>query len=81
MIKCSKYFKGGDLIMAKKELEELKKKLFVSKENGWLDLNNNTKQDVFSYAKGYINYLNNSKQKEKLYLAQRKLQKKTDLKI
>ena len=57
MIKCSKYFKGGDLIMAKKELEELKKKLFVSKENGWLDLNNNTKQDVFSYAKGYINYL------------------------
>ena len=67
MIKCSKYFKGGDLIMAKKELEELKKKLFVSKENGWLDLNNNTKQDE------NINTSNNYEQ--------RKLQKKTDLKI
>lgn len=34
--------------MPKKELEDLKKKLFSSKENGWLELNNNTKQDVFS---------------------------------
>ena len=73
MIKCSKYFKGGDLIMAKKYLEELKKKLFVSKENGWLDLNNNTKQDVFSYAKGYINYLNNSKTEREIISSSKKI--------
>lgn len=73
MIKCSKYFKGGDLIMAKKDLEELKKKLFVSKENGWLDLNNNTKQDIFSYAKGYINYLNNSKTEREIISSSKKI--------
>ena len=59
--------------MAKKELEELKKKLFVSKENGWLDLNNNTKQDVFSYAKGYINYLNNSKTEREIISSSKKI--------
>ena len=59
--------------MAKKDLEELKKKLFVSKENGWLDLNNNTKQDVFSYAKGYINYLNNSKTEREIISSSKKI--------
>ena len=59
--------------MAKKELEELKKKLFVSKENGWLDLNNNTKQDVFSYAKGYINYLNKSKTEREIISSSKKI--------
>ena len=59
--------------MAKKELEELKKKLFVSKENGWLDLNNNTKQDIFSYAKGYINYLNNSKTEREIISSSKKI--------
>ena len=53
--------------------EELKKKLFVSKENGWLDLNNNTKQDVFSYAKGYINYLNNSKTEREIISSSKKI--------
>lgn len=59
--------------MAKKDLEELKKKLFVSKENGWLDLNNNTKQDIFSYAKGYINYLNNSKTEREIISSSKKI--------
>ena len=59
--------------MAKKEIEELKKKLFSSKENGWLDLDNNTKQDVFSYAKGYINYLNNSKTEREIISSSKKI--------
>ena len=59
--------------MPKKELEDLKKKLFSSKENGWLELNNNTKQDVFSYAKGYINYLNNSKTEREIIATSKKI--------
>lgn len=59
--------------MAKKEIDELKKKLFNSKENGWLELNNNTKQDVFSYAKGYINYLNNSKTEREIISSSKKI--------
>ena len=59
--------------MAKKEIEELKKKLFSSKESGWLDLNNNTKQDIFSYAKGYINYLNNSKTEREIISSSKKM--------
>lgn len=43
----------------KKEVEELKKKLFNKKENGWnTDIN---KEDVFNYAKGYINFMNKAK--------------------
>ena len=59
--------------MAKKEIEELKKKLFSSKESGWLDLNDNTKQDIFSYAKGYINYLNNLKTEREIISSSKKM--------
>ena len=38
----------------KKELDELKQKLFSKKENGW-------NSDVFNYANGYINFMNKSK--------------------
>lgn len=59
--------------MPKKEIEDLKKKLFNSKENGWLELDNNAKQDVFSYAKGYINYLNNSKTEREIISTSKKI--------
>lgn len=59
--------------MPKKEIEDLKKKLFNSKENGWLELDNNSKQDVFSYAKGYINYLNNSKTEREIISTSKKI--------
>ena len=59
--------------MPKKEIEDLKKKLFNSKGNGWLELDNNSKQDVFSYAKGYINYLNNSKTEREIISTSKKI--------
>ena len=43
----------------KKELDELKQKLFSKKENGWnSDVNKN---EIFNYANGYINFMNKSK--------------------
>ncbi len=47
--------------MEKKEAEELKKKLFNQKENGWQEKNEQEKQAIFDYANGYINYMNRSK--------------------
>ena len=43
----------------KKEVEELKKKLFDNKENGWNTEVN--KEDVFNYAEGYMKFMNKSK--------------------
>ena len=43
----------------KKEVEELKQKLFSNKENGWnTDVN---KDEVFNYAEGYIKFMNKAK--------------------
>ena len=47
--------------MDKKETEELKQKLFNKKENGWNTKSEEEKQSIFEYAKGYINYMNQSK--------------------
>lgn len=47
--------------MDKKEAEELKQKLFNKKENGWNSKTEEQKQEIFDYAKGYIEYMNNSK--------------------
>lgn len=41
--------------------EELKEKLFDKKENGWKNMNDDEKQKVFEFSKGYINFLNISK--------------------
>ncbi len=47
--------------MDKKEIEELKQKLFNKKENGWNTKSEEEKQAIFEYAKGYISYMNQSK--------------------
>ena len=47
--------------MDKNEAEELKKKLFNQKENGWKEKSEQEKQAIFDYANGYINYMNRSK--------------------
>ena len=47
--------------MDKKEIEELKQKLFNKKENGWNTKSEEEKQAIFKYAKGYISYMNQSK--------------------
>ncbi len=47
--------------MEKKEAEELKKKLFNQKQNGWISKSDEEKHAIFDYANGYINYMNQSK--------------------
>ncbi len=47
--------------MDKNEAEELKKRLFNQKENGWKEKTEQEKQAIFDYANGYINYMNMSK--------------------
>ncbi len=47
--------------MDKKQAEELKEKLFQKKENGWKSKTQEEKQQIFEYAKGYIDYMNKSK--------------------
>ena len=37
--------------------EELKKKLFNQKKDGWDELKNNTKEEVFELSKNYMNFL------------------------
>lgn len=41
--------------------EELKKKLFNEKKNGWEDSDENTIQNIMSFSDGYINFLNKGK--------------------
>ena len=47
--------------MDKKQAEELKKKLFNKKENGWKGKSQEDRENIFEYAKGYIDYMNKSK--------------------
>ncbi len=47
--------------MEKKEAEELKKKLFNKKENGWKSKTDEQKSEIQVYAEGYIDYMNCSK--------------------
>ena len=45
--------------MDKEKIEELKERLFNKKESGWL--NTSKKEEIFEFAKGYINYMNKAK--------------------
>ncbi len=47
--------------MDKKQAEELKEKLFNKKENGWKGKSQEDRENIFEYAKGYIDYMNKSK--------------------
>ena len=47
--------------MDKKEAEDLKKRLFNQKENGWRFKSAEEKNEILDYAKGYIDYMNISK--------------------
>ena len=46
--------------------EELKKKLFNKKENGWKDLNNEEKNKIFEFSDNYMNFLNISKTEKRI---------------
>ena len=56
------------------EVSELQKKLFNTKKNGWENLNDDKKQEIYNYCNSYMNFLNNGKTereiiKESKYIA------------
>ena len=53
--------------------EELKKKLFNQKKDGWDDLKDNTKEEVFELSKNYMNFLNKAKTEREFIKEARKL--------
>lgn len=53
--------------------EELKKKLFNQKKDGWNDLKDNTKEEVFELSKNYMNFLNKAKTEREFIKEARKL--------
>ena len=59
--------------MDKKEAEELKKKLFNQKENGWKYKSEEEKNNILDYAKDYINYMNCSKTEREIVTSSKKI--------
>ena len=59
--------------MDKKQAEELKKKLFNQKENGWKYKSEEEKNNILDYAKGYINYMNCSKTEREIITSSKKI--------
>ena len=59
--------------MPNNQAEKLKKKLFKNKENGWNEVDENIREEIFSYAKGYIEYLNNSKTEREIIKSSKKI--------
>ena len=55
----------------KKELEELKEKLFDNKENGWNSVKNT--EDIMNYADGYIKFINMSKTEREIIKQSKKI--------
>ena len=55
----------------KKELEELKEKLFDNKENGWNSVKNT--EDIMNYADGYIQFMNMSKTEREIIKQSKKI--------
>ena len=55
----------------KSEGEMLKEKLFNKKENGWNKTN--SKEDIFNYANGYINFMNNAKTEREIVKESKKI--------
>ena len=54
-----------------KEAEMLKEKLFHKKENGWNTVKN--KEDIFRYAKGYIEFMNAAKTEREIVKQSKKM--------
>ena len=55
----------------KTEIESLKEKLFNKKENGWNTAKN--KENIFDYAKGYIDFMNHSKTEREIIKSSKKI--------
>ena len=59
--------------MDKKQAEELKQKLFNKKENGWNSKNEEEKNNIFEYAQGYMQYMNQSKTEREIIINSQKI--------
>lgn len=59
--------------MEKNEGEILKEKLFNKKENGWNSKNEEQRNTIFEYAKGYINFMNASKTEREIITSSKKI--------
>ena len=57
----------------KSEGEILKEKLFNNKENGWKNKSKEERQTIFDYAKGYINFMNESKTEREIISSSKKI--------
>ena len=55
------------------QAEELKEKLFKSSKSGWENLEKNEKEEIFSYNKKYIEFLNTSKTEREIVKSSKKL--------
>ena len=59
--------------MDKKEAEDLKKRLFNQKENGWKSKSVEERDKILDYAKGYIDYMNRSKTEREIIESSKKI--------
>ena len=59
--------------MEKNEGEMLKERLFNKKENGWKSKNDEQRSTIFEYAKGYMNFMNQSKTEREIIVSSKKI--------
>lgn len=59
----------------------MEEKLFNKKEVGWSSIDTREKEAIYSYCNNYMNFMNKSKQKEKLLLHLKQLLKLMVLEI
>ena len=53
--------------------KELKERLFHVKKNGWESLNEESRQNIHNYAKGYMDFLNESKTEREIIATSKKM--------
>ena len=56
--------------------DELKKKLFMNKENGWNLVDENEKKQIFEFSENYMNFLNRAKTEREFVREAKKLAEK-----
>ena len=61
--------------------EELSKKLFNKKENGWKAVDSNEKQKIFDFSNGYMEFLNKAKTEREFVKHARELADKNGFKV
>jgi len=64
----------------KNEGEILKEKLFNKKQNGWKNISEEEKANIFNYANGYINFMNRSKTEREIINSSREIAKSNGFK-